>query len=141
MPDFAAFFHADMPAEDVPFTVNGQPCEFQLRVMDQGARTRYEAMILCLPAKLEKGGEEAANAILAAQQYLVCETVTGWCIRYLKPVVGSPGETVQEENRAPAGKEDRIRTLKGWKTNPDVWEWLVNACLQKNGLTEPEAGN
>src|SRR5687768_17645029 len=99
MPDFAAFLAGDVPEEEVPFTVAGEPCWVRLRPMDHTTRDRFEKLAIQQQQAFQNGGDVDPGKLTA---FVILNTVVGWCIRTKRPVLNAPGEWTTEESRLAA---------------------------------------
>ena len=141
MPDFSAFFAADLPSVELPFTVAGQECSVTLRPMDHAAYLGFQAATM----RLSAGDSPDPEELRKWQEQLVRSCVTDWLIRRQKlartSLQGEPEGYITEETRPSTKLAERGNEFLRLRLTPEVWSWLVEECLSLCGLREPDAGN
>ncbi|MDO8604955.1 MAG: hypothetical protein Q7R40_00330 [Phaeospirillum sp.] len=141
MPDFTAFFAADLPSKELPFTVAGQECSVTVRPMDHAAYLAFQAAGMRLTAADSPDPDELRKW----QEQLVRNCVVDWTIRRQKAarysVEGPATEMVTEETRPSTKLAERGAEFLRLRFTPEVWNWIVEECLGVCGLREPDAGN
>jgi hypothetical protein len=136
-PDFAAWFAADLPVEEIPFTIAGRAASVSLRAMDQSTKDTFEMKGARLEQQLQ-AGTVADNAADSLKRFLVANTVVDWSI----PVERDSAEgKVWQNEGLPQKPSERERAILNFKGNALAWEWLLEECKRVNGYTEPEAKN
>jgi hypothetical protein len=132
--DIPALFSAEMPDEDVRFTVGGMECSVKLKPMTADALARWSD--LNSKCTISGRGEDALYKIepdtANSDLKLLAGTVTDMLI-YTKQQVKDSDKLKSVQYPYPSG--DRAREDLFRRVHPEFRRRLVNECKRVNGLS------